>query len=280
MTNVLTDAQIAGYQSDGYLSPVRVISEREAATVRLRLEDIENGLGGRITGIQRSKFYLRYRWAYELATTPAMLDIAEELLGPDILLYYSNFWFKNAGDQGYVTWHQDITYFGHEPHDVLTFWIALTPATEESGCMQVLPGTQNEGPLPLATPDLNERNMLPSGQLVDFDVASVDPVSMPLSPGEASIHHVCAIHGSLPNMSDDRRMGVTFCFHAPHIKQRGQHRTSALLVRGEDRHGNYELETPPADDAGPDAVKNHEHAVALYRAKEAELGKATVTRLD
>lgn len=280
MPKVLSDPQIDHYNRDGYLSPVRIISEDDAAVARSRMEAIEAELGGRIAGIHRSKFYLRYRWAYELATTPAMLDIAEDLLGPDILLYYSNCWFKNGGDRGYVTWHQDITYFGHEPHDVLTFWIALTPATENSGCMQVLPGTQREGALPLATPDLNDRNMLPSGQLVDFDTGSVEPVSMPLAPGEASIHHVCTIHGSLPNMSDDRRMGVTFCFHAPHIKQRGTRRTSALLVRGEDRYGFYDPEAPPDDNGGDEAVRNHEHAVALYRAKEAELGKATVTRLD
>jgi non-haem Fe2+, alpha-ketoglutarate-dependent halogenase len=280
MPNVLSQSQVDHYHSDGYLSPVRIISEDHAAIARARMEDIEAGLGGRIAGIHRSKFHLRYRWAYELATTPAMLDIAEDLLGPDILLYYSNCWFKNGGDQGYVTWHQDITYFGHEPQDVLTFWIALTPATENSGCMQVLPGTQREGALPLTTPDLNDRNMLPSGQLVDFDTASVTPVSMPLAPGEASVHHVCAIHGSLPNLSDDRRMGITFCFHAPHIEQRGDRRTSALLVRGEDRYGHYDLESPPRDDGGAEAVRNHEVAVALYRAKEAELGKATVTRLD
>ena len=280
MPNVLSQQQIDGYNRDGYLSSVRIVSEESAAAGRRNMERIETGLGGRIAGIHRSKFYLRYRWAYELATTPRMLDIAEDLLGPDILLYYSNCWFKNGGDEGYVTWHQDITYFGHEPHDVLTFWIALTPATENSGCMQVLPGTQREGVLPLATPELNDRNMLPSGQLVDFDTASIEPVSMPLAPGEASIHHVCTIHGSLPNMSDDRRMGVTFCYHAPHIRQRGERRTSALLVRGEDRYGYYDLESPPDDDAGPAAIASREHAVALYRAKEAELGKATVTRLD
>lgn len=280
MPNILSQQQIDGYHRDGFFSPIRIVSEDDARTARHNMEQIEAGLGGRIAGIHRSKFHLRYRWAYELATTPRMLDVAEDLLGPDLLLYYSNCWFKNGGDEGYVTWHQDITYFGHEPHDVLTFWIALTPATEQSGCMQVLPGTQREGVLPLATPDLNSKNMLPSGQLVDFDVASVAPVSMPLQPGEASIHHVCAIHGSLPNMSEDRRMGVTFCFHAPHIKQRGDRRTSALLVRGEDRYGYYDLETPPSGNAGPDEIASHEHAVALYRAKEAEMGKATVTRLD
>lgn len=280
MPNSLTRTQIDHYHRDGYLSPVRVIDEDRAIDIRGKVEDLEATLGGRIAGIQRSKFYLRYRWAYDLATTPSMLDAAEDLIGPDILLYYSNCWFKNDGDQGYVTWHQDITYFGHEPDDVLTFWIALTPSTEESGCMQVLPGTHREGPLPLTAPDINAKNMLPSGQLVDYDVFSVTPVSMPLAPGEASIHHVCAIHGSLPNMSDNRRMGVTFCFQPPHLKQRGERRTSALLVRGEDRYGHYELETPPEADANAAAIAAHERGVELYRAKEAELGKKTVTRLD
>ncbi|MGB0631775.1 MAG: phytanoyl-CoA dioxygenase family protein [Alphaproteobacteria bacterium] len=280
MPSLLTQHQVDRYREDGFLSPVPILSEADADALRVKVEALEAELGGAITGINRSNLYLKYRWIYDLATTPAMLDMAEDLLGPDILLYYSNCWIKNDRDEGYVTWHQDITYFGHEPADVLTFWIALTPATEESGCMQVLPGTHRQGPLPLTTPDLNEKNMLPSGQLVDFDTDSIVPVSMPLQPGEASIHHACTIHGSLPNMSDHRRMGLTFCFHAPHLKQRGSRRTSAMLVRGQDRYGYYDAEIPPSAGVDPDASARHEHAVALYRAKEAELGKKTVTRLD
>ena len=276
----LSQDQIDLYNRDGYLFPIRAVSPEKASETRKRLERIEAEMGGRFTGIYRSKFYLRYRWAYELATTPAILDVVEDLIGPDILLYHNTTWFKNGGDQGYVTWHQDITYFGHEPPDVLSVWIALTPATEESGCMQVLPGTRHEGPLPLTTPDLNDRNMLPSGQLVDFDIKSVEPVSMPLKPGEASIHHACTIHGSLPNMSDDRRMGITFCYHAPGLKQRGERRTSALLVRGEDRFGRFDAELPPEADETPVTITRHEAAVELYRGKEEELGKKTVSRFD
>lgn len=278
--SVLTRDQIEAYGRDGFLSPVTIVSEQEATRIRGKIEALEKQLGGSISGTDRSKLYLRYRWIYELATTTAMLDVAEDLLGPDILLYYGNCWFKNNRDEGYVTWHQDITYFGHQPADVLTFWVALTPSTEESGCMQVLPGTHHEGPLSLTTPDLSKKNMLPSGQLVDFDTASISPVSMPLQPGQASIHHACTIHGSLPNISCHRRMGMTFCFHAPNLKQRGNKRTSVMLVKGEDRYGYYDEEIPPAADDDPDAGLRHEQAVALYRAKEAELGKKTVTRLD
>ena len=265
MPNVLSQQQIDGYRRDGYLSPVRIIPKESAAAARRNMEQIEAGLGGRIVGIHRSKFYLRYRWAYELATTPRMLDIAEGLLGPDILLYYSNCWFKNGGDEGYVTWHQDITYFGHEPHDVLTFWIALTPATENSGCMQVLPGTQREGVLPLATPDLNSKNMLPSGQLVDFDVASVAPVSMPLQPGEASIHNVKTAHGSGPNSTDDRRIGLAFQYIPTHTRQTIIDWDSAALVRGVDEYNHFAHCPVPRSDFDPEAVEFHQHASKAMR---------------
>ena len=278
--NALNEKQVIGYREDGYLSPVKIISGTEAADICERVEALEKGLGGQIAGTNRSKLYLKHDWIYQLAITPRMLDVAEDLIGPDILLYYSNCWFKNDRDEGYVTWHQDITYFGHEPPEVLTFWVALTPSTEESGCMQVLPGTHKHGPLPLAAPDLNDRNMLPSGQLVDFETDDVVPVSMPLAPGEASVHHSCAIHGSLPNMSDHRRMGLTFCFQAPSLRQRGKLQTSAMLVRGEDHYSFYHHEQPPIGSSENERTRRHTEAVALYRAKEAELGKRTVTRLD
>lgn len=280
MPKALTQDQIDHYHREGYLSPVRIISAEEAARCRQRLEDIERSMGGRFKGPGRTKFYLRYRWAWELATNKVMLDIAEDLLGPDILLYHNTSWLKQEADQAYVSWHQDNIYIGMDPCELLTFWIALTPSAEENGCMQVLPGTHKMGQLPLGEPDLRDSNMLPSGAISAFDYASVEPVSMPLAPGEASIHHGFTLHGSLPNVADQRRMGVTFLYIPAHVGQKGSRRTSAMLVRGEDRYGNFEPETPPISDDDPDAVARQERSAALYRGKEDELGKKTITRFD
>ena len=215
MAKVLTKEEITHYKNKGYLYPLRLITAEKAQATRKRFEALESKLVGKFSGTHRTKFYLRYRWALELATTPRILDIVEDLIGPNILLYHNTTWFKNPADHGYVTWHQDITYLGHEPANVLSVWIALTPSNQESGCMQVLPGTHKEGPLPLTTPDLSKNNMLPSGQLVQFDTSSVTPVSMPLEPGEASIHHACTIHGSLPNCSTDRFRKSFICHYIP-----------------------------------------------------------------
>ncbi|MDA1324642.1 MAG: phytanoyl-CoA dioxygenase family protein [Proteobacteria bacterium] len=280
MPKALSQDQIDRYRRDGYLFPVPVLTPEQASFYRQRLEELEQIGGGRFTGFQRTKFYLRYRWAYELATLPTMLDAVEDLIGPDILLYHNTTWLKHAGDQAYVTWHQDNIYIGIEPCELLSFWIALTPSKEENGCMQVLPGTHKEGVLPLGEPDLSEKSMLPSGMQTAYDVSRTRPVSMPLEAGEASIHHAEVIHGSLPNMANQRRMGITFMYMPAHMQQRGDRRTSAMLVRGEDKYGNFDPEIPPVNDDDEDAISRHEESASLYRGKEEELGKKTAARFD
>ena len=212
MPKVLTTEQVNQYRRDGYLFPLRIMSAEQAADYRRRIEALERAGGGKFTGIHRTKFYLRYRWAWELATNPVMLDAAEDLLGPDILLYHNTTWLKHEADEGYVTWHQDNIYIGVEPCELLSFWIALTPSREENGCLQVLPGTHTGGVYPLDTPDLSEKSMLPSGMRTAFDVSTVKPVSMPLEAGEASIHHAELIHGSLPNRSDLPRRAIVLTY--------------------------------------------------------------------
>jgi len=121
---------------------------------------------------------------------------------------------------------------------------------------------------------------LPNGQVADYDVSHTDPVTMSLEPGEASIHHAYTIHGSLPNLSDRRRMGITFMYMPAHIGQKGERRTTAMLVRGEDRYGNFDPEIPPSRDDDPDAIERHKLSASMYRGKEEELGKKTAARFD
>ena len=87
MPKNLTKQQVENYGRDGFLSPVRVLSPGEAAECRQELEAMEASMGGALRGPSRTKFYLRYPWAFALATRPAILDAVEDLIGPDILLY-------------------------------------------------------------------------------------------------------------------------------------------------------------------------------------------------
>jgi non-heme Fe2+,alpha-ketoglutarate-dependent halogenase len=276
---VLSDEQIARYRSEGCVAPVGMLGRDDAAAARRALEAMEGDTGGGLRGLVRTKMYLRFPWVYRLATNPAILDAVEDLIGPDIMLYQNTVWAKNAGENTYVSWHQDNTYFGHDPGEVLSVWLALSPSRPESGSMHYLRGSHSLGQLPVRY-EVERTNMLSSGQVTDIDISGFERDAVSLEPGEASIHHTFLIHGSPPNTSADRRLGITFVFHPPHLKQFGEVRTSAMLVRGEDRFGNFDPEMPPLSEDDPQTIARHEKGAAAYRAKAQELGNRTIARHD
>jgi len=280
MPKTLTDEQVRKYKDLGFVTPVPIYSNEETRIYRAHFENVENNMSKFFQGIGQTKFYLRFSWAYQMATHPKLLDAVEDLIGPNILLYHNTAWVKEKKDKAYVSWHQDNTYFGHDPCEVLTAWIALSPAARESGCMQFLPGSHKKGLRELKEPDTDSGNMLSSGQNVNISTETNDPVPVILQRGEASIHHAFLVHGSLPNNSENRRIGVTFIYHPPHLQQIGDHPTSAMLVRGEDKFGIFEHETPPIEGDEDGNASRHEKAVKLYRNKVRELGNVTVARFD
>jgi len=180
----LTKPQMEDYRRDGFVSPVRVLSAAAVAECRHALEAMEASMGGALRGPSRTKFYLRHPWAFRLATQPAILDAVEDLIGPDILLYQNTAWVKNAGEDSYVSWHQDNTYFGHVPCEVVSVWVALSPSKPENGSVRFLPGSHKLGQLPVKY-DVKDGNMLSSGQVADFDAAAFAPVAVSLEAGEA-----------------------------------------------------------------------------------------------
>lgn len=145
MSGFLTDPQRKDYDDLGYLFPVNVMSETEADTHHRRLLMIESAHGPMH---YRVKPYLIVRSAYEIATHPLLLDAVESILGPDILLWDSAYIVKEPCSEGFVSWHQDLTYWGldmESDDDLLTAWVALTPATTENGCMKFVDGSHRKG---------------------------------------------------------------------------------------------------------------------------------------
>jgi ectoine hydroxylase-related dioxygenase (phytanoyl-CoA dioxygenase family) len=191
----------------------------------------------------------------DLVRDPRIVDAVEDVLGPDLLCWGAQFFAKNAHDPSYVSWHQDGTYWGLSSPDVVTAWVALTPSVQENGCMQVVPGTQTRPVEHLDT--FAERNLLSRGQEIAVEVKPEDVVQVTLKPGQMSLHHVLIFHGSEPNTSDGRRVGFAIRYIPTHVRQVNGPRESAMLVRGTDRHGHFDLEPPPEADMHPDAVARH-----------------------
>jgi non-heme Fe2+,alpha-ketoglutarate-dependent halogenase len=220
-----------------------------------RLEDIERAHGGKLPARLNQKPHLLFPWLNELVRHPRILDAVEQLLGPDLLCWGSQFFAKNGGDPGYVSWHQDATYWGLSSPDVVTAWVAFTPSTVESGCMRVVPGTQHAQVPHKDT--FVETNLLSRGQEIEVDVDENDAVDVILAPGEMSLHHVLICHGSEPNRAQHRRVGFAIRYIAASVYQTSGVRESATLVRGRDANNHFDHELPPEADLHPDAVKRH-----------------------
>ena len=202
--------------------------------------------------------HILYRWAHELVTHPRILDAVEDVLGPNILCWTTNFFIKEARDPAFVSFHQDATYWGLDPPDVMTAWVALSDCPASSGPMLFAPGTHRTQ---LAHRDtFHQDNLLTRGQEIAVDVDRRDAVAAILKPGEVSLHHVMVVHGSLPNESDDRRIGLAIRYIPTHVRQL-KLQDAALLVRGRDDYGHFGPERVPQVDAGPAERAAHQAAM-------------------
>ncbi len=257
MTKRLTEEQVAAYRRDGFVFPIPVMDRAAAARYRAALEALERDHPDYAHGVKRQKLHLVTTWMAEIVRRPEILDAVEDILGPDFLCWQTSLFVKEAKDPGFVSWHQDGNYWGLSSHEVVTAWLALSPATVESGCMRMLPGSHEwDGVAHKDTFD--ENNLLTRGQVMDMELDEGRAAHVIVQPGEISLHHVNIAHASAPNRADDRRIGIAIRYVTPRVRQVTGVPDSATLVRGEDRVGNFELEPVPEYDFAPAAVALHD----------------------
>jgi ectoine hydroxylase-related dioxygenase (phytanoyl-CoA dioxygenase family) len=266
---VLTPAQVEQYRRDGYVHPIRIMAEAQAAELRARLEAYEAASGGPIRGEMRHKSHLLFAWLADLVHHETIVGAVADLYGPDLFCWSSGFFIKEPRNPAFVSWHQDATYWGLNRPDVVTAWIALSPSTRENGAMAVIPGTHLMDQIPHRDTFAKD-NLLTRGQEVAVEVDPARAVTIELRPGEISLHHVLLVHGSAPNPSDTRRVGFTARYIPTSVRQIAGERDSATLVHGVDRHGHFEHEPRATRDLDPEFVALHRsiaerNARILYR---------------
>ena len=264
MSKLLSPAQMAAYERDGFVCPVPVLSTAEAQAARAELEAWEAARGAPIDFPEKSKSYLLFDWADQLVHHPRILDAVEDLIGPDILVYHSTLFLKEARTAAFVRWHQDSTYFYLAPHMHVTAWVALSDASEAAGCMRALPGSHLWGSF--AHDDKPEpMNMIRRGQGISerFDTETGYP--MPLRAGEMSLHHTDLVHASGANDTNDRRIGLAISYIPAHVRPTGAVRPHALCVRGQD-HGHFLPEQRLRQALSASDRLQHQQALAAFRA--------------
>jgi ectoine hydroxylase-related dioxygenase (phytanoyl-CoA dioxygenase family) len=267
----LSQAQIDQYWDDGYLFPIRAIPPAETAKLRARLEALEatwldNGLPQPLTTYKRLNAHIVMPMVPEIARDPRLLDVVEGVLGPDIMIYSAEFFIKEPQTTQIVSMHQDLTYWGLGAIDgLVTAWLALSPATQASGCMDFVRASHKNAILEHED-TYSKDNLLSRGQEVKVDVAPEDRVNIQLQPGEMSLHHGLTIHGSGPNSSGDRRIGLVIRYIRPDMAQEQGDVDYAMMARAADRHGNFTHLDAPSVDFPPEAVAKHEEIRRLQAA--------------
>ena len=259
MGKVLDAAAVERFRRDGFHAPVRVAPESEALEVRGRLEACEAAHGGPFKGSMRFKSHLLFKWLSDFIRSPRILDPVEDLIGPDVMVWSTDWWIKEAHSPSYVSWHQDSQYWGLDSDKLVTVWVALSTSNVASGCMRYLPGSHRGPDLPHRE-TYHEDNLLTRGQSITDGIDESKAVNVELDPGEGSIFAFRIAHASHPNRSGDRRIGLAIRFIPPDARQVRSDRDSAALVRGVDTHGHFELEPEPECDFDPCAVEFHKRA--------------------
>lgn len=253
--HTLSSDAVRFYTENGYVAPIRAFPAAEAARFRARLEEFEAQHADQ-KHILRNKTHLVLQWADELIRHPGVLDAVEQVIGPNILCWSSSFFIKEPHDPSFVSWHQDSTYWGLEPPEVVTAWVALSESVAANGAMRVVPGTHKMDQV-AHRDTLAADNLLSRGQEIAVDVDEAQAVALELQPGEMSLHHVRLFHGSEPNPSARRRIGFAIRYLPTHVRQVVGMQDSATLVRGVDKYGHFLPERRPEADLAPEALALH-----------------------
>ena len=209
---LLSDDEVEAYRRDGQLTPRHRLAADLMERVSLGVERLiaqnpdvrpEQLVGAHIgqsadSGVRGVEDLLA------CDAHPDILDMVEQILGPDLIMWGSQVFSKPAGDGLAIPWHQDGQYWPIRPLATVTVWIAIDPARVDNGCMRVIPGTHRQG---LMAHESTDDPGLALNQGLSEPIDEARAVDVELEPGQVSLHDAMIVHGSNANRSGRRRCG-------------------------------------------------------------------------
>jgi len=242
----MTSTIATAYAKDGYCFPYDVISETEAAELLADLEAAEAEVAGdraRLSMLRSYPSQLLPSFA-RLIRHPRLIEAVSQIIGPDLLVWSCGFFIKEPSSRSYVSWHQDLNYWGLDGEEEVTAWVGLTPSTLENGCMRFVPGSHAKKVVPHVD-SFGQDNLLTRGQELAVDVDEASAVNVVLHAGQASFHHGHMFHASGPNGTNSRRVGTAIRFVAPSMKQISGDKLLVSHVSGKDEYAHFDVMPPP-----------------------------------
>ena len=248
----LTDQEVAQYHEDGYVIPKYRLPEETLADIRA---DHDRLLARHPEFRDYCPMLLRYDLSFlNYARDPIILDMVEQVIGPDIILWNSSFFAKPAENGKKTPWHQDGEYWPLRPLATCTVWLAIDDATIENGCLKFMPGSHKDKRLrPHRTS--NDPNFTLHQELLESEYDDDKAFHLELEAGQMSLHDVYLLHGSEANNSGKSRRGMTMRFMPgtsvfDRAKARQMHQDMGIvdhsdrtvyLMRGADKTGENDF---------------------------------------
>jgi hypothetical protein len=259
MPKLLTPTQISGFERDGFVSPVRAMSESRAGWYRQRLEAFEAAYPDDRLKLDQ-KAHMICPWVDEMIRERAVLAAVEDLVGGDILCWGTSLRAKQPDGKAFAGWHQDTAYADVRPIVVIVA-LALSRAGSEDGCIRAIPGSHRGKLLPHREAFRTD-SILSREQYIDAPVDEASAVDLALDPGEIALFNNAIIHSSRPNFGRDRRI-IFLLEMVPTTAHQESPRESATLVRGEDLFGNFDVDPRPRTEMGQDELAAWHRAVEI-----------------
>jgi non-haem Fe2+, alpha-ketoglutarate-dependent halogenase len=243
----LTREQVAGFNRDGYVMPLRVFDDGEMAEIRRYFDDLlarTLAAGGNSYSI--STAHSRYGRVWDLLNDRRIVSYIKDLLGEDVIGWGSHFFCKMPGDGKRVSWHQDASYWPLTPSKAVTAWLAIDDASVENACMRYIPGTHRLGHLTYTLGEDDDSNVLNQTVVGAEDFGA--PVNVELRAGEMSLHSDLLLHGSEANQSTRRRCGLTLRYCPADVRAGLGWNAKGVVVAGRDPSGHWANAPRPAED--------------------------------
>ncbi len=233
--------QLRRYREDGYLVLPSVLTPRGLDVIRDECmqawRTAKQPFDPAQTWLQNSLLHNVHhhspavRWYYFAGP---LVDVAEQLIGPNVKAASSQLTFKLAGNTLPFGWHQDNGYGQLDPPTALTTLTALDDADEQNGCLWLIPGSQRDGQVEIQiTPEQKA-----AGADLSLKVDDHRAVPLPLRAGDALIFHAWMLHKSEGNRSAERDRRIIFLRYADAdaVEVYNQHRPRlGRLLRGSTR---------------------------------------------
>jgi phytanoyl-CoA hydroxylase len=224
---LLTAEAIARYRAQGYLLvenaiPPDVVAQAQRTTDEMieasralhrsdEVYDLEDTHAPHRPRVRRIKQPHKVHESYRaIGEHPHILDIVEQLVGPDIRLLLGKLNRKPPEGGEAVEWHQDWAFYPHTNDDHVIVGVMLEDCVEENGPLMVIPGSHT-GPIHDHTVDGYFCGAM------DLEACGVDAakaVALTGRAGSITLHHVRTIHGSRPNLSPRSRHLMLFSYAA------------------------------------------------------------------